>query len=113
MSMTFPTTTIPIRTDERGAIRVGNTRVLLDVVIARYQQGDAPERIQEAFPTLKLADIYAVISYYLNQQDEVDAYLQGRREAGEALRRKIEAEQPRVKELRARLRAQRDTRQTE
>lgn len=109
MALAVPTVSIPIQTDERGDIRVGGTRVLLDLVIARHTQGDTPEQIQESFPTLKLADIYAVISYYLNHQAEVEAYLQQRREKGEALRRKIEAEQPQGAELRARLLAHMDT----
>lgn len=113
MALADPTVSIPIRTDEHGDIRVGGTRVLLDLVIARHKQGRTPEQIQDSFPTLKLADIYAVITYYLNNQDEVEAYLQQRREKGEALRRKIEAEQPQSAELRARLLAHLDAQKTD
>ncbi|MEP7293821.1 MAG: DUF433 domain-containing protein, partial [Chloroflexota bacterium] len=88
------TITVPIRTDEHGSIRVGGTRVLLDVVIACYHQNDTPERIQEGFPTLKLADIYAVITYYLENREWVDHYLQEREQEAETLRRKMETEHP-------------------
>ena len=94
MAVAAPTITIPIRTDEHGAIRVGGTRVTLDTVIACYHHGDTPERIHEGFPTLKLEDIYAVISYYLHHQAEVDAYLRQRREEAEENRKKMEAEHP-------------------
>ena len=46
--------------------------------------------------TLVLADVYAVIAYYLRHRDEVRAYLKGREEEAQALRAKIEAERPRV-----------------
>ena len=108
MALSAPVVAIPIHIDEHGDIRVGSTRVLLDLVIARFKQHSSPEQIHENFPTLTLADIYAVITYYLNNQDEVEAYLQHRREKGEALRRKIEAEQPQSAELRARLLAHMD-----
>jgi len=36
---------VPLRQDERGAIRVGNTRVLLELVIEAYLDGATPETI--------------------------------------------------------------------
>lgn len=104
MAIATPTISVPIRTDEHGAIRVGGTRVLLDLVIARFQQSRTPEQIQESFPTLKLVDVYAVITYYLNNQEEVDAYLRRREQEAEQIRRKIEAERPDVFDLETRLR---------
>lgn len=92
--MVSPAISVPISTDEHGAIRVANTRVTLDVLIAAYQQGDTPEEIHQGFPTLRLADIYAVIAYYLSNQDEVDAYLHQRDEEAERIHREIEAKRP-------------------
>lgn len=99
-----PTISVPIRTDEHGDIRVGGTRVLLDLVIVRHQQGRTPEQIQDSFPSLKLADVYAVISYYLDHKDEVDTYIRKRDEGAEQLRRRMEAEHPEIFELQNRLR---------
>jgi hypothetical protein len=62
-----------------------------------------PEQIIHKFPTLKLADVYAVITYYLRHQDEVQSYLTEQRKAAEVLRKELEAEFPPPKNLRARL----------
>jgi uncharacterized protein (DUF433 family) len=102
MKLKIRTDPIPLREDRGGAIRVGPTRVTLEVVLARYRQGDTPEQIVEAFDTLKLADVYSVIGYYLRHQDEIDAYLAWVEEEAEALREKIEA-QPGYQEWRERL----------
>ena len=82
---------IPLRADAHGAIRVSDTRVTLDTLIARYHQGDSPEAIHEGFPTVPLTDIYAVIAYYLAHRDEVDAYLRERDEEAERIRQEVEA----------------------
>lgn len=85
-----PTIVIPLQTDEHGAIRVSGTRVLLDVLIARHQQGYSPEAIHEAFPSVSITDIYAIIAYYLAHKDELDAYLAHRDQEAEQLRQRIE-----------------------
>jgi uncharacterized protein (DUF433 family) len=66
--------TVPLRTDEHGTICVSGTRVTLDRVIARFQQGASPEQIQESFDVLPVNDIYAVIAYYLAHHDELDVF---------------------------------------
>lgn len=45
-------------------IRVSRTRVTLDVVIARFEQGATPSNIHDSFDVLPINDIYAVIAYY-------------------------------------------------
>ena len=86
----------PLRVDEGGAARVGNSRISLDLVVEQYENGMTPEDLVRAYDTLVLADVHAVIAYYLRHRDEVGAYLKGRVEEAEALRAKIEAERPRV-----------------
>lgn len=86
-----PTLSIPLITDESGVMRVGDTRVTLDIIIARYYQGETPEAIHEGFPTVALSDIYAVIAYYLSHRAEIDAYLQRRDAEAEHLRNEVEA----------------------
>jgi hypothetical protein len=51
-----PTMTIPLRTDEHGAIRIGKTRVLLELVIHAYYMGEIPEGIVDSYPSLTTAD---------------------------------------------------------
>ena len=86
----------PLRADEGGAVRVGNTRLSLDLIVEQYENGMTPEDMVRAYDTLVLADAYAVIAYYLRYRDEVRAYLKQREEEAKALREKIEAERPRV-----------------
>jgi uncharacterized protein (DUF433 family) len=47
--------------DEFGAVRVGETRVLLALLIHEFQSGASPEEIVEAFDALALPDVYAVL----------------------------------------------------
>jgi uncharacterized protein (DUF433 family) len=98
----------PLRVDEGGAVRVGNSRVGLDLVVEQYENGMTPEDMVRAYDTLALADVYAAIAYYLRHRDEVRTYLKRREEEAAALRAKIEAERPRVsrEELLARRSAQ-------
>lgn len=55
--------------------RIKGTRIALDSVIYQFQQGRSPEAIQDAFPALSLSQVYAAIAYYLDHQEELDAYL--------------------------------------
>lgn len=84
----------PLRLDEGGVVRVGGTRVTLDTVIGAYHNGCAPEEIRYQYPSLKLEDIYAVITYYHWHRAEVDAYLDAGRRLEEEVRRQNEARFP-------------------
>ena len=92
MFLTSPTMIVPLQTDAHGTIRVSGTRVTLDTLIAFYHQGESPEDLHEGFPTISLTDIYAVISYYLSHRDEIDVYLNRRREEADRLQQDIEAQ---------------------
>jgi uncharacterized protein (DUF433 family) len=107
MSLAFEAVVVPLRSDEHGAVRVGDSRVLLDVVIREFTRGADPESIAHAYPTLDVADVYAVVAYYLRHRDEVDTYLRRRQEEAAALRREIEAQRPGRDTLRERLLARR------
>jgi uncharacterized protein (DUF433 family) len=76
MPLTLTAEPAPLHEDQDGVLRVGNTRVSLEVVISAWRQGKTAEQIQQSFDTLALADIYAAITYYLNHRDEVEKYLQ-------------------------------------
>ena len=102
MTLQIQAETAPITIDQDGAARVGGTRVLLDLVIRAFHNGDTAEQIVDSYDTLALADVYAVIAYYLNHREEVDAYMRQRAAEAEALRREIEANQPQMSQLRER-----------
>jgi uncharacterized protein (DUF433 family) len=101
-----PTMTVPLRMDEHGTIRVGNSRVLLELVIHAYYLGETPEGIVDSYPALAIGDVYAVIAYYLSHRDEIDAYVRARDARVDEVLAEIEANRtPEVRALRQRLRA--------
>lgn len=81
----------PLRVIEGGEVRVGTTRVPLDTVVNAFLEGNSPEAIVEAFDTLCLADVYAVVAYYLRYRREVDAYLHARRAQTDEFRRRAQS----------------------
>jgi uncharacterized protein (DUF433 family) len=85
---------LPLKLDEHGTIRVSGTRVTLDTLIDFYHQGETPEDLHAGFPTVPLADIYAVIAYYLAHQAEVDMYLTERRQEADRIRQEWETRNP-------------------
>jgi uncharacterized protein (DUF433 family) len=84
---------VPLRTDADGVIRVGTSRVTLDTLIGAFLDGCTPEEIAIKYPSLDLADVYAVIAQYLSHQAAMDVYLEERRTEADALRREIQQAQ--------------------
>jgi uncharacterized protein (DUF433 family) len=82
---------VPLEADREGVLRVGGTRVTLDTVVDAFREGATPEEIVQQYPSLSLADVYAVIGYYLQQQPEVEAYLRQRRQQAARVREQNEA----------------------
>ena len=93
----------PRREDAAGAVRVGESRVLLELVIRAFQDGATPETIVQRYSTLALPDVYAVIAYCLRHRNEIEDYLAGREQKAEEVRQRIESQQGDVSEIRARL----------
>ncbi len=85
------TVKVPLRVDAGGAVRVGETRVSLLSVLTAFQRGDTPEQIVHSFPSLELSDVYAVVSYYLANKGDVDAWLESERAEGERIHAETEA----------------------
>lgn len=93
----------PIKTNADGAALVGDTRVRLETIISAFHRGDSPEQIVDSFDVLSLADVYAVIAYYLNHRAEVDEYIHEQDLAAAQVYSKIETNRPDMFTLRARL----------
>lgn len=98
---------IPLSVDAHGTVRVRGTRLTLETVLGIFNQGASPGEIVAAFPDLELADVYAVITYYLRHQAEVDAYLHQQEARAATIRAKIAARQGDQRGLRRRLLARR------
>ncbi len=104
MSISVQLEAPPLRQDASGAYRIGDSRVLLEMVVQAFEDGASPEAIVEQYPTTTLSDIYAVIAYYLRHRDDVAAYLREREVLATAVQQRIESTQSDLKETRNRLR---------
>lgn len=87
MTLAIVAETAPLTQTDDGVFRIGNTRVTLDTLVSVFKQGMTAEEIAYRYPSLRLADIYASIAYYLNHQEEVDVYLQQRQQNAHEIRR--------------------------
>jgi uncharacterized protein (DUF433 family) len=90
MSLMVMPEPVPLAADREGVLRVGGTRVTLDTVVAAFREGATAEEITQQYPSLRLADVYTVIGYYLHHQPEVDDYLRERQARGAGVRRSNE-----------------------
>ena len=55
-----------------GSFYVAGTRVPLACIVREFQDGQSPESIRSAFPTLTLEQVYGAITFYLGNRSEVD-----------------------------------------
>ncbi len=85
----FQANTPPFRWDEAGGIRIGQSRVTLDSLLATYHSGSTPEEIAVQYPVLRLEDIYSTIAYYLNHRQEIDSYLEQRSQQAQQMRQQL------------------------
>jgi uncharacterized protein (DUF433 family) len=90
MSLRMTHEPVPLTGDADGVVRVGNSRVTLDTVVAAFREGMTAEGIVEQYPTLQLGDVYSVIGYLLRHTDEVDEYLQARQQHADQVRHENE-----------------------
>ena len=89
MALTISDAPVPLTTDVHGVVRVAGTRVTLDIVVSAFNAGASAEEIVLQFPSLSLAAVYAVLSFYLRQREEVETYLREREQQAEAARMEI------------------------
>jgi uncharacterized protein (DUF433 family) len=86
----FPST-VPLRYDGDGNIRVTGSRITLDTVVTCFEMGDTPEDILDGYPSLTLEQINAIRAWYLSNRAEADVYIREGREEAEKLRQEIES----------------------
>ena len=54
---------------------LSGSRVSLESVVYQFLQGESPEAIAQAFPSLTLVQVYGGITFYLAHRAEIDAYI--------------------------------------
>jgi uncharacterized protein (DUF433 family) len=85
-----------------GSRRVTASRVSLDSIVIAYREGQMPEVIRDAFPTLSPEQIHGALAFYLRNQQEIDRYLDSQELRWETLRQESEtANAPLLQRLRA------------
>jgi uncharacterized protein (DUF433 family) len=85
---------IPLVTGDDGVMRVVNTRVTLDTIVAAFDAGATPEEIVQQYPSVDLAAAYAIIAFVLSRRSEVDSYLARRHEVADDVRSEVEKRFP-------------------
>jgi len=109
MSVTIQTDPLLLREDSSGSLRIGQTRVLVELVLRAFQDGATPEAIVQRYPTLSLVDVYTVIAYYLQHHDDLEQYLSKQEQRATEVRERVDRGQGDLAELRSRLLVQRGT----
>lgn len=86
---------------ETDDIRVKGTRVGIEVVIEDFLDGASPEEIAVRYPSLSLLQVYATLTYYLANQQTLQAYLEA---GGQAVEKAAQAQDDQPPEVVKRLR---------
>src|SRR2546428_10504893 len=71
--MAYPVS--PYVEERNGGLYIAGAGVSLDSVLINFRQGASPEKIVQAFPTLKPSQVYGAIAYYLENEETINGYL--------------------------------------
>jgi uncharacterized protein (DUF433 family) len=63
MSFLIRTEPLPLEVNADGVVRVDETQVTLDTVVAAFNQGATAEEIVFQYPSLQRRNVYAATSY--------------------------------------------------
>jgi uncharacterized protein (DUF433 family) len=55
-----------------GKACIDGTRIRVMDIVSLKHQGNSPEQMREAYPSLNLAQIHAALSYYYEHPEEID-----------------------------------------
>jgi uncharacterized protein (DUF433 family) len=68
--------TTQIEIDDRGTAWIAGTRVkVIEVVLDKIAYGSSPEEIHFQHPNLSLAQIHGALTYYYENQNELDGQI--------------------------------------
>ncbi len=56
-----------------GKSCIDGTRIRVMDIVSLKRQGNSPEQMREAYPSLNLAQIHAALSYYYEHPEEIEA----------------------------------------
>jgi uncharacterized protein (DUF433 family) len=66
-----------IQVDDRQVARIAGSRIkVMHLVMGVQANGYTPQQLHEQFPHLKLAQIYAALTYYHDHKEEVDRQIE-------------------------------------
>lgn len=63
-----------------GSYWVTQTRVSLDSIVYTFLSGQSAESIAQAFLVLSLEQVYGAITFYLGHREDLDRYMDARRQ---------------------------------
>ena len=66
----------------------------IDALLTAYEHGVVSRRQLLQSLAVGLADVYAVLNYYLQHRSDIDLYLQQREELAQRVRTEVEARNP-------------------
>ena len=82
-------------------IRLKGTRIGIETILGHYLSGINPEMIVEWYPEISLEQIFATLTYYFANREQIDAYIkEGDRWFDEQWKQQHIAPSPVVKRLR-------------
>ena len=80
-----------IEIDERGVAYVAGCRSKVSAIVIDHIHNQMPTReIAESYPHLSLAQIHAALSYYFDNQEEIDSQIQESQADVERIREEVE-----------------------
>lgn len=77
--------------DDFGVMRIADTRISLDSIVAAFLQGHSSATIQQQYPGLSLEQVERAIEYYQSHQQQVDDYLRRQAQIWSQLRSAAES----------------------
>src|SRR6185437_6270936 len=84
----------PLREDNSGTLRVGPTRLTLDLVLEELERGTSPEEMLRNYPFRSLDDILGTIAFAESHRDQVNEYLAVRKARADEMQAFFEARRP-------------------
>ena len=58
-----------------GRACIDGTRIRVLDIVYLHREGKSPEQMLEAYPSLNLAQVYAALSYYYENPEEIEAFI--------------------------------------